>query len=56
MTRRREMMLEDLFGCDHEPELAVSEGGQILYWRCRCGERTCKPAEQTPPTQRESEE
>jgi hypothetical protein len=32
-------MLEDLFECTHKPEVAISEGGQIVEWRCACGER-----------------
>lgn len=44
MTRRREMMLEDLFDCEHEPEIPiVDDGGSILYWRCRCGEKRAVP-------------
>jgi hypothetical protein len=32
-------MLEDLFGCDHTPEMPIVEEytGEILYWICRCG-------------------
>jgi hypothetical protein len=38
MTRNREIDCEDLFGCDHEPEIAISDdSGEILFWRCRCG-------------------
>ncbi len=32
-------MLEDLIHCNHEPMLAVSEAGEILYWRCACGQK-----------------
>lgn len=40
MTRRRDLMLEDLFGCDHTPETAVTdEGHNIVFWVCRCGRR-----------------
>lgn len=38
MTRRSDMMLEDIFGCDHTPETPITDdGGEILYWVCRCG-------------------
>ena len=39
MTRRRDLMCEDIFGCAHEPEIAVSDDatGEIVGWRCRCG-------------------
>jgi len=42
MTRRRDLMLEDLLGCTHEPETPVTDtegSGEILYWICRCGKR-----------------
>lgn len=41
MTRRSDMMLEDITGCDHEPETPVIEedGTEIIYWLCRCGRR-----------------
>lgn len=46
MTRRSDMMLEDLAGCTHEPETPVVEedGQEILYWLCRCGRRHEVPA------------
>lgn len=37
MTRNRELDLEDLYGCDHEPEIGISEGTEIVAWACRCG-------------------
>jgi hypothetical protein len=37
MTRRRDLMCEDIFGCVHYPEVAVSRDGEIVEWRCRCG-------------------
>lgn len=40
MTRRRDLMCEDIFECDHEPEVAISEGGEVIAWRCRCGRKT----------------
>ena len=41
MTRRRDLMLEDLFGCGHELTLPIvdDDTGTILYWRCVCGQR-----------------
>ena len=39
MTRRRDLMCEDIFGCAHEPEIPISDGGDIVEWRCRCGEK-----------------
>lgn len=40
MTRRRDMMCEDLFGCEHEPETPILDAnGNIDHWRCRCGRR-----------------
>jgi len=37
MTRRSDMMCEDLFGCTHEPETPVVQDGEIVMWLCRCG-------------------
>lgn len=38
MTRRREMMCEDLFECTHEPETAIADpDGNVYAWQCRCG-------------------
>jgi len=51
MTRRRDLMCEDLFGCDHEPEIPVTDGGEIIYWRCRCGKKKW-----TPPTEEKSDD
>ena len=41
MTRRSDLILEDLTGCTHEPETPVCDdaGTEILYWLCRCGRR-----------------
>lgn len=39
MTRRSDLMLEDLTGCDHKPETGVSENGVVVAWLCRCGRR-----------------
>jgi hypothetical protein len=39
MTRRSDLMCEDLFGCSHEGETPIVQDGQIVYWRCRCGRR-----------------
>lgn len=43
MTRRRDLMLEDLTGCNHEPTIPISENGEVLYWRCTCGQRRTSP-------------
>lgn len=44
MTRRRDLMLEDLRECDHAPETPiVDDAGTILYWVCRCGLRKHPP-------------
>jgi len=32
-------MCDELFGCDHEPEVPVEEDGEIVYWLCRCGRK-----------------
>lgn len=46
MTRRRDLMCEDIFGCTHEPETPVTDGhGDVSHWVCRCG------AKQTPADQ-----
>lgn len=37
MTRRSDLMCEDLFGCTHEAEVPVSDGEEIVAWKCRCG-------------------
>ena len=48
MTRRRDLMCEDIFGCTHEPEIPISDDatGEIVSWRCRCG-RDVPPVEKT---------
>jgi hypothetical protein len=40
MTRNREIDLEDI-GPAHvcAAEIPISDNGEILYWRCRCGAR-----------------
>lgn len=43
MTRRSDLMCEDLFGCDHSPDTPISEGGVVVEWRCRCGRRVRDP-------------
>jgi len=43
MTRRRDLMCEDLFGCDHTPETPIVEDGAVLYWVCRCGRKHPAP-------------
>ena len=40
MTRRRDLMCEDIFGCCHEPEIPISQDGEIVAWVCACGART----------------
>ncbi len=37
MTRNSDLDCDDLFGCDHEPETPLSDGGVIYAWVCRCG-------------------
>lgn len=45
MTRNSDLYLEDIFGCDHRPEVAETNAdGEIVSWRCRCGRRI--PAEE----------
>lgn len=39
MTRRSDLMCEDLDECTHEPETPIIEGGEIVGWLCRCGVR-----------------
>lgn len=39
MTKRSDMMLENIFGCKHEPETPISQYGEIIYWLCRCGRK-----------------
>lgn len=40
MTRNRELYLEDIIGCKHEPETPIIDNnGNIIYWVCRCGQR-----------------
>jgi hypothetical protein len=43
MTRNRELDCEDLFECDHAPEVPISKDGEIVEWRCRCGRRVPAP-------------
>jgi len=50
MTRRSDLMCEDLFGCTHEPEIPVSQDGEIIHWLCRCGKKVdvqTKPKEES---------
>ena len=37
MTRRRDLMCEDIFGCDHTASVPVSEGNELVAWMCSCG-------------------
>ena len=46
MTRRRDLMCEDIFGCDHVGRTSISDGGEIVSWVCACGQvRTPVPRE-----------
>jgi hypothetical protein len=40
MTRHSDLACEDIFGCEHAPEIALSDGGEITGWRCVCGLKT----------------
>ena len=53
MTRRSDLMLEDLIGCDHEPTLPVTQNGEVLYWRCTCGAKKWEPPPETKLAQEE---
>lgn len=55
MTRRSDLMLEDLTGCDHRPETPIVDAinGEIVYWLCRCGRRH-RVTEPDPPPKGES--
>lgn len=49
MTRRSDMMLEDIYGCQHTPETPiVDDSGEILYWLCRCGRKQQVPKKEEP--------
>lgn len=39
MTRRSDLMCEDIFGCTHKPEIPIvdDDSNDILFWLCRCG-------------------
>ena len=37
MTRRSDLMCEDIFGCDHSASVPLSEDGELMAWSCRCG-------------------
>jgi hypothetical protein len=43
MTRRRDLMCEDIFECAHKPEIPISDNGEIMYWLCRCGKKIPLP-------------
>lgn len=45
MTRRRDLMCEDIFGCDHTPEVPIVEDGAVVHYVCRCGRKHPVPAE-----------
>ena len=53
MTRNYEIDCRDLFECDHEPEVAVSDDGIVVAWHCRCGKvkvKVTKPPAVKPPS------
>lgn len=37
MTRKRDLMCEDILGCDHTPTIPISDHGFVIEWRCMCG-------------------
>jgi len=39
MTKNYEIDCRDLFECAHEPEIPISDGSEIVEWRCRCGRK-----------------
>ena len=47
VTRRRDIMCEDIFECDHSPETPVVDSvyGDVAEWRCRCGRVAKMPTE-----------
>lgn len=49
MTRNYELDGDDLYECNHEPEVPICEedGTEILYWLCRCGKRVSKDDQTT---------
>ncbi len=55
MTRRSDLMLEDLRGCTHEPEIPILEddGQEVSYWLCRCGLNRCVPVAREPEVKEE---
>jgi hypothetical protein len=40
-----EPSIEDIFGCDHEPSIPISDGGEIVEWRCTCGTKSYVPSD-----------
>lgn len=55
MTRRSDMMLEDLIGCNHEPETPITQDGEIIYWLCRCGREHWPVKESKDGTEKKEE-
>ena len=56
MTRYRDLMCEDIFGCNHEPETPVIDNdNNIVEWICRCGDRRhpVKKVIVSPPSESE---
>lgn len=54
MTRRRDLMCEDIFGCTHEPETPIltDDGQDVDHWVCRCGQRAKKPPVALDPVEK----
>ena len=38
MTRNRDLNCEDIFGCDHSPEIPIVDNGTVVGYVCRCGD------------------
>ena len=45
MTRNRELDLEDLRDCDHQPQfiLLAEDDETVLGWLCACGQKVPPP-------------
>jgi hypothetical protein len=59
MTRRSDLMCEDIFGCTHEPETPIIDeySMEIEYWMCRCGRRVkAGPIEEGTKQPKENED
>jgi hypothetical protein len=40
MTKNYEIDCRDIFECTHEPEIFISQDGELVAARCRCGKVT----------------